>query len=446
MATIADLKAAADQALFAEAPEQALGLYSRMVEAQPANLDARLRVADALMALGQVQRAAVVYAALSRHAARSGYPLRALVALKMLSAIEPKLGVLLQDIATLYARDSARLGRSVRRALPDLNAPAPVETAPRPMRSDELAAHAERVAAGYESAGLVYPDKLIPIPVLSLLDKAEFGSVLEVLRLLRARPGTVILREGDPGRSFYVIARGTVSVTTGNERAPTLLAQLHDGAIFGEMALLSASPRTATVSAHTDCDLLEFDCSALVDAGATLGRLASALTSFAQERLLNTVVATATIFRPLDERQRNDLIKRFVAVQVDPGGVIIQQGSQGQGIYVVLRGEVRVTRSEGAGSIELARLGAGEMFGEISLLRHEPTTATVAASDKATTLLFLGRDYFDRLLQAVPELRTHLLHLSEERVMDMRISMAPGFTAPIKDEELEVDVVIDEES
>ena len=58
MQTVADLKQRADRALFEERYVPALQLYTAMVELQPGNLDARLRVADALLAMGDVQRAA----------------------------------------------------------------------------------------------------------------------------------------------------------------------------------------------------------------------------------------------------------------------------------------------------------------------------------------------------------------------------------------------------
>jgi len=232
----------------------------------------------------------------------------------------------------------------------------------------------------------------------------------------------VIIREGDPGSSFYVLARGTADVRAQRDGREVQLAQLAEGSIFGEMALLSAAPRTASVLAHDDCDLLEFDCAALGDATSTLRDLGRTLESFARERLIHNVFATSALFRPLDPKQRVDLMARFVSVEVGDGDTLIREGDPGQGVYVVLRGEVAVTRSDGSDALELARLGPSEVFGEIALLTREPATATVRAVRAGTTLLFLSRDYFDRLLTAVPELRVYFERLSEDRLMDQRIS------------------------
>jgi CRP-like cAMP-binding protein len=423
MQTVGDLKQAADSALFQDAYLPALQLYAQLVEAQPDNLDARLRVADTLMALGELQRAAVVYTALARHAALAGYPLRALVALKVLSVLEPRLGVLLHDIARLYGRDSVRIGRSVRRALPPLTAQLRAAAEPNgPIDAPALIARAEQLSAHYEPGALVYPDKLIPLPLLSLLPEREFASVLDVLQVVRVRPDTFILQEGDPGRSFFVLARGTVEVISERSGQPVRLATLSEGSIFGEMALLSASPRTASVRALTDCDLLEFDCAALGTASETVAHLSDALSGFARERLLSNVTATSALFRPLDAKQRVDLVRRFVSVEMAPKQAVIREGDPGAGLYVVLRGEVSVTRFGDPQPV--AQLGPSEVFGEIALLTHEPATATVSAGEQGASLLFLSRDYFERLLAAVPEVRSYFERLSEDRLLDMRLSLA----------------------
>ncbi len=60
--------------------------------------------------------------------------------------------------------------------------------------------------------------------------------------------GQTIFTEGDPGTEFYVIQRGKVDIRTGNR----LLETLGENEIFGEMALINSSPRSATAIAQTD--------------------------------------------------------------------------------------------------------------------------------------------------------------------------------------------------
>ncbi|HEX4354975.1 MAG TPA: cyclic nucleotide-binding domain-containing protein, partial [Polyangiales bacterium] len=332
-------------------------------------------------------------------------------------------------------------GRSVRRNLPALSAVVN-EPPPNPNAIDAsaLVAHAERIAANYQPDALVYPDKLIPLPILSLLPEREFASVLTVLTVVRVRPGTFILREREPGHSFYVLARGSVEVLAERAGEHVRLSTLSEGSIFGEMALLQTSLRTASVRALSDCDLLEFDCGALGAASQTVDHLSEALNGFARERLLSNVTATSALFRPLDPKQRVDLVRRFVGVEVKPNEPIIREGDPGAGLYVVLRGAVKVTRFGEPRPI--AELGPSEVFGEIALLTNDPATATVSASDQGASLLFLSRDYFDRLLAAVPEVRSYFERLSEDRLMDMRLSISEVDADVSANGEIEVEVLL----
>jgi len=119
MKTVRELKSMADELLLAGSYMEALHAYCALLDLQPLHLDARLRVADALLALGEVQRAALVYTSLARHSANAGYPLHAIMALKILSQLDPQFVGLLKSVAELYANGSPRLGRGARMAPPD---------------------------------------------------------------------------------------------------------------------------------------------------------------------------------------------------------------------------------------------------------------------------------------------------------------------------------------
>ena len=67
--------------------------------------------------------------------------------------------------------------------------------------------------------------------------------------------GTAVVQEGAAGDRFYLVGEGTLDVTIGGERR----SELGLGAYFGEIALLRNVPRTATVTATTDCRLLALD-------------------------------------------------------------------------------------------------------------------------------------------------------------------------------------------
>ena len=118
--------------------------------------------------------------------------------------------------------------------------------------------------------------------------------------------------------------------------------------------------------------------------------------------MLRNLLSSSPLFKPFDQKQQMDLLNRFEGHEVQPGTVLIREGEAGKGLFVILLGEVEVLKTDPNGvERPVARLGTGELFGEMALLGEPLTTATVRAL-APTTILFLGRDYFRRLVDALP--------------------------------------------
>lgn len=91
------------------------------------------------------------------------------------------------------------------------------------------------------------------------LDGPGRESVLASGELVRFDAGTVILFEGEQGDSFYLLKKGSVWVSTRRGGKDVRLATLTRGAFFGEVAVLSGQPRTATVTAAEPVEAIRFD-------------------------------------------------------------------------------------------------------------------------------------------------------------------------------------------
>jgi len=79
-----------------------------------------------------------------------------------------------------------------------------------------------------------------------------------------AAPGTVIFEQGSTGSTLYIIAAGMVRIEIAfSNKSKNIVSTLGAGDYFGEMALLADVDRSATVIAHTECQLLELRRSAL---------------------------------------------------------------------------------------------------------------------------------------------------------------------------------------
>lgn len=90
------------------------------------------------------------------------------------------------------------------------------------------------------------------------LEKEDLKVLYEAGRLFKVKAGTAVIREGDAGDEMFVIMTGSVRVITGPQQAPVELAQLKRGAFFGEVSVLTGRPRTATVLAVDDVELIAF--------------------------------------------------------------------------------------------------------------------------------------------------------------------------------------------
>ena len=87
----------------------------------------------------------------------------------------------------------------------------------------------------------------------------EMDKLMSALRATRVFKGYEIIRQGDPGDSFYLIATGVVSVWVNKGTGRVKVAELGPDKYFGEMALISNAPRNATVVAErlTELFILE---------------------------------------------------------------------------------------------------------------------------------------------------------------------------------------------
>jgi ATP-binding cassette subfamily B protein len=105
------------------------------------------------------------------------------------------------------------------------------------------------------SRATVMPERLAKIPLLSALRTVDLAEIAPLFRSETFRAGQDIVTEGDSSGSFYIVVRGRVEVVRNNTR----VAVLEDGDYFGEIALLSGMPRTASVRALsvTTCIALE---------------------------------------------------------------------------------------------------------------------------------------------------------------------------------------------
>jgi CRP-like cAMP-binding protein len=254
------------------------------------------------------------------------------------------------------------------------------------------------------------------VPLFDDLSQEAFVELVNKLDYHRQVPGQLIIREGDPGRSFYVIVEGKVRIyKTGDDGKEITLAHLGEGAFFGEMALLSGAPRAANVVAEEDTELLEVTDVVLRELAAKHPPVVNSLKTFYRQRLLNNVMAISPLFKDFDPQERKAIAEKFRMKQAAPNEVMIAEGKSSDGLYVVLHGSVTVAAAAKDGkSVGLAKLKEGEIFGEMSLLTRKPATATVTSQGNAIVLR-LPKENFQELVLTHPQILELVSELTEKR-------------------------------
>jgi len=108
-------------------------------------------------------------------------------------------------------------------------------------------------------ASLPDPDALVKgSKLFGFLDASGRQRMLAVAVPRRFAPGDVVVSEGQPGASFFVIVKGQVRISIDDLGEQKDVSELVEGQFFGEIAVITSQPRSATVTAITELQLLEF--------------------------------------------------------------------------------------------------------------------------------------------------------------------------------------------
>lgn len=123
-------------------------------------------------------------------------------------------------------------------------------------------------------------------------------------------------------------------------------------------------------------------------------------------------------FSPLSHELLHELAMHTERRLYAHGELVIQQGDYGEELFIVERGKVEVLIDRHHGMEHVATLGPRDFFGEMSLLTGEQRRASVRA-DGEVSLLVVSKEALQPILEAVPELATHLSEVLSARELEL---------------------------
>jgi len=134
------------------------------------------------------------------------------------------------------------------------------------------------------------------------------------------------------------------------------------------------------------------------------------------------LIQQVPLFADLTREECEALCRSSERVNAKPGDLIIAEGTPGESMYIVLSGELEVTKRDGDQDIVLASRKTGEFLGEMSLLEQAPRSASVRAVTPSE-LLAIGPEAFHNLLKQRPSAATTVLRTVAGRLRSTEASL-----------------------
>lgn len=232
----------------------------------------RQQLGDVLLLAGRPAEAIPILLGVADELAQAGQTGKAIATLKKVEAAQPG-----------RADVEARLTSLLTAEKPPAPIAAPVTPPTAPARGESLQPPEE-------------PEPEAPrvpaIPLFTDLDPRSLAALARGFRLITAEPGDIVVAEGEPGGSLFILTSGLVKAFVKSPRGRYAEVRvLGEGEFFGEISVLDGSPRTATITAAARCELLELDQATLLAVTSVHPQVRETLVRMRDERANSSVEA-----------------------------------------------------------------------------------------------------------------------------------------------------------
>jgi thioredoxin reductase/Fe-S-cluster-containing hydrogenase component 2/CRP-like cAMP-binding protein len=235
------------------------------------------------------------------------------------------------------------------------------------------------------------------ISILSELSPLQMREFMLDSQARAYRKGEVVFERNDPGSSLFAIATGSALVEV-NPADPSVTVAVETSSIFGEVGLISGRRRGATIRAGADSIMVEVSRTAALKLQAQVPAAKRAITRTSIERQLLQLFGAG-----LTPADLTEVLDTAEVATVRAGQTVINEGEDGEDIFVIRVGSMIVEKTIGGKAVFLSYLPAGSYVGEMGLIGGGKRTATVRAAIKSEVIKLHG-EAFRRLMDKKPAL------------------------------------------
>lgn len=343
-------------------------------------------------------------------------------------------GPLLDEIAESFCKDSPRQGKG---ASPPVLLPPAASFTPLPSVLTGVALNNKSCEIVHECTRKLgaSPRPLIGgAPLFSTLDQNGLRELVEALEPEWLSADHTVIEQGTPGRDAYWVARGELEAKRSGKNGQTLsLARLAGGSIFGEMALLSRSPRSGSVVTLRPTIIVRIAKTKLDAVAQRHPTIAVQLGEYCRDRMVQNLLKLSDVLRVVPEKDLPALVRRFKIVCFEQGDRLVVQDQFPTGLFLLASGEVAVVRREGdTDPLVLKTLGVGDVVGEVATIFRRKTNTEIVAAHPTVTLFLPTGDLLD-LVRQHPAILSELYllavqHDEETRaILDEEVAVAEDF-------------------
>lgn len=286
-------------------------------------------------------------------------------------------------------------------------------------------------------------DRLRHFEILTHFSDEQIDLLATCTSMVRYSKGAKILSEGEEGQDVFLIDSGEVEIRRQTPFGHYPFARLKAGDVFGETSFIDGQPRSGDAFVTEDAVIFPLNALALAPVIEDNPRWALALywalwKSLSRKlRLTNETLADffsgarkkapiqpvprqsedfrvgldkkRDLFReqPLSPMEINFLASLSKEKRFKREEYLFREGQEGDALYIVLEGQIRISKDTAAGEEALAILERGDYFGEMALIDRQPRSADAKAHSEEVVVLTISREVLEGILnvQKVSSLR-----------------------------------------